>query len=98
VRKSLTLALLALVLVSLATAAWAGDGMGVLAAPVELLSPVEGPRVVFARFAAAPRTCPIATVLLRGPPSTGLAPQTTRTPDQETAWRRNADWRRSSPT
>jgi len=104
VRKSLTLALLALVLVSLVTASWAGvagiSGV-VLSAPIELgwlesLAPAQ--TVEFAPLLAVPLTRPTATALLRGPPSSGLVPRPTRTPNQESAWPGNTDSQRSSPT
>ncbi len=100
-RKTLTLALLALVLVSLVTATWgtwAGVAAVVLSEPVELLWLVQSQPVEFASLVAVPLTRPTATALLRGPPSSGLIPRSTRTPNQETAWPRNADSQRSSPT
>lgn len=99
--KSLTLALLALVLVSLVTATWAGLPQAtavVLSEPVAFLGLVESQPVEFALVVAVPLTRPTATALLRGPPSSGLSPRTTRTPNQESACRRNADSQRSSPT
>jgi hypothetical protein len=98
VRKSLTLALLALVLVSLVTATWADVSAVVVSAPVEIawlagLQPVE-----FKSLVVVPLLRPTATALLRGPPSSGLYPRTTRTFDQESAWPRSEDSRRSSPT
>ncbi len=100
-RKSLTLALLALVLVSLVTATWAGVPQAtalVLSEPVEFLWLVESQPVEFAAVVAAPLSRPTATALLRGPPSSGLSPCTNWTPNQESAWPRSADSPPSSPT
>lgn len=100
-RKSLTVAtvaLLALVLVSLVTATWAGIPAVVVAAPVELAGLVVSQTVEFVALVAVPLLRPTATALLRGPPSPGFVPCTTRTLDQESAWPENADSPRSSPT
>jgi hypothetical protein len=98
VRKTLTLALLALVLVSLVTATWMGVAAVVLGAPVEISWLAPLPPVGFVPLVAVPLLRPTATALLRGPPSSELVPRTTRTLDQESAWPRSDDSRRSSPT
>lgn len=98
-RKTLTLALLTLVLLSLVTATWAGVAAVVLSEPVELLWLAESQPVELASPDFVPLTRPTAAALLRGPPSSGLhRPRTTRTLNQETACRRSADLQRSSPT
>ncbi len=100
-RKSLTVALLALVLVSLGIgtwATWSGVAAVIVSAPVELVWLVPSQPVEFLTPDFVPITRPTATALLRGPPSSGLAPRTTRTLNQESAWPRSADSQRSSPT
>lgn len=100
-RKSLTVAkvaLLALLLVALVTAAWAGFPAVVAPAPVELVGFVAAQTVAFVSRVVVSLYRPTAAALLRGPPSSGLVPRTTRTLDQESAWPENGDSPRSSPT